>query len=315
MYVSTRRTRDPASEITDLIIRKLEEGVHPWTRPWSTSGCDRPLRHCGTPYTGINTLHLWAIGDACGYSSRYWMTARQAEALGGSVRPHQTGTISVFASSFRKRETHPETGLDTQRTIRFLRHYLVFNADQINGIPNYFHAGQKPEAVVTPSERQSAIDAFLAAIPADVRHGGREAYYSPELDYIQLPKPRSFQSMDFYASTRCHETLHWSGHGTRLARKFGKRFGDKAYAFEELVATVGEGFCCAHLGLPGVLHDCHASYVKHWLSILRGDKTAIIHAAAKAEQAFAFLKSFSSPKDDAAPGTGLPGARRSARIA
>ena len=91
---------------------------------------------------------------------------------------------------------------------------------------------------------------------------------------------------------RYRHKSHWSGHSSRLARTFGKRFGDKAYAFEELVAEIGAGLCCADLGLPNVLHDSHASYVAHWLGILRGDKTAIIHAAAKAEQAFAYLKSF-----------------------
>lgn len=67
------------------------------------------------------------------------------------------------------------------------------------------------------------------------------------------------------------------------------------------VAEIGAGLCCADLGLPNLLHDSHASYVGHWLGILRGDKTAIIHAAAKAEQAFAYLKSFSGAESDAAP--------------
>ncbi|MEI4479818.1 zincin-like metallopeptidase domain-containing protein, partial [Klebsiella pneumoniae] len=58
------------------------------------------------------------------------------------------------------------------------------------------------------------------------------------------------------------------------------------------------GLCCADLDLPNILHDSHASYVGHWLGILRGDKTAIIHAAAKAEQAFAYLKSFGGAADD-----------------
>ncbi len=39
-------------------------------------------------------------------------------------------------------------------------------------------------------------------------------------------------------------------------------------------AEIGAGLCCADLGLPNVLHDSHASYVAHWLGILRGDKTA-----------------------------------------
>lgn len=96
-----------------------------------------------------------------------------------------------------------------------------------------------------------------------------------------------------------HETVHWSGHASRLARTFGKRFGDQAYAFEELVAEIGAGLGCAELGLPNELHQSHASYVSHWLSILRGDKSAIIHAAAKAEQAITFLGAFGGTSCDA----------------
>ncbi|WP_339527890.1 zincin-like metallopeptidase domain-containing protein [Pseudomonas sp. EL_65y_Pfl2_R96] len=39
---------------------------------------------------------------------------------------------------------------------------------------------------------------------------------------------------------RAHETTHWTGGTKRLARTFGKRFGDKAYSFEELVALSGQ---------------------------------------------------------------------------
>ena len=100
-----RSSRDVAAEITDLIIRKLEEGVPPWSRPWRCNGAGgRPLRHCGTPYSGVNTLYLWALGDAEGYRSRYWMTYRQAEALGGNVRRGETGAVSVYYSSFKKQE-------------------------------------------------------------------------------------------------------------------------------------------------------------------------------------------------------------------
>jgi len=55
------------------------------------------------------------------------------------------------------------------------------------------------------------------------------------------------------------------------------------------VADMGAGICCSELGLPNELHDSHASYIAHWLSVLKADKTAIIHAASKAEQAFRYL--------------------------
>lgn len=170
-----------------------------------------------------------------GYRSRFWMTYRQAEALGANVRRGETGAISVYYSSFKKLEEHPETGKEVERNIRFLRHYIVFNADQIDGLPGYYYPPEVPATPLTPSLRQAAIDSFFAAIPADVRHGGNGAFYSPTFDYIQMPKRSSFISMDHYASVRVHETGHWTGHGDRLARTFGKRFGDKAYAFEELV--------------------------------------------------------------------------------
>lgn len=293
MSTKLKPSRDVAAEITDLIIKKLEEGVPPWSRPWRVQGSGRrPLRHCGTPYTGINTFYLWAIGDANGYRSRYWMTYRQAEALGGNVRRGECGSLSIYYSSFKKTESNPVTGAEKERSIRFLRHYIVFNADQIDGLPAYFYPSVEEPAPIDPSVHQGAIDRFFGAIPAEVRHGGDQAYFSPTFDHIQMPCPRSFRTMDHYASVRGHETCHWTGASNRLARTFGKRFGDKAYSFEELVAEIGSGLVCAHLGLPNELHDSHASYVGHWLGILKGDKTAIIHAASKAEQAFNYLLAF-----------------------
>jgi antirestriction protein ArdC len=53
---------------------------------------------------------------------------------------------------------------------------------------------------------------------------------------------------NWYA-TLLHELVHWSGAEHRLARTFGKRFGDEAYAMEELVAELGAAFLCADLGL------------------------------------------------------------------
>src|SRR3546814_12218437 len=81
----------------------------------------------------------------------------------------------------------------------FLRHYIVFNADQIDGLPAYFYPSDEPEQPLIPSERQAAIDAFFTGIPADVRHGGNQAYFTPTFDHIPLPNRTAFRSMDHYA--------------------------------------------------------------------------------------------------------------------
>jgi len=61
------------------------------------------------------------------------------------------------------------------------------------------------------------------------------------------------------------------------------------------VAELCASMICADLGLPTSLHDSHASYVSHWIGIMRADSSAIFTAAAKAEQAFAYLRGFSAP--------------------
>jgi antirestriction protein ArdC len=86
--------------------------------------------------------------------------------------------------------------------------------------------------------------------------------------------------------------IHWTGHTGRLAREFGQRFGDQAYAFEELVAELGAAFVCAALGLRAEPRPDHAAYLAHWLGILKADKRAIFTAAAQAQRAADYLHSF-----------------------
>ena len=114
-----------------------------------------------------------------------------------------------------------------------------------------------------------------------------------------MPHRTAFVDEDGIAATLAHETGHWTGHPTRMAREFGKRFGDKAYAFEELVAEQISARICYELGLPADLHESHASYIGHWLDILKSDRSAIITAAAKADQAFTYLAAFSGYDSEA----------------
>ena len=49
-----------------------------------------------------------------------------------------------------------------------------------------------------------------------------------------------------YYATALHELCHWTSHPSRCKRELGKRFGDGAYAAEELIAEI------IHLGeTPG----------------------------------------------------------------
>jgi antirestriction protein ArdC len=74
----------------------------------------------------------------------------------------------------------------------------------------------------------------------------------------------------------------------------GKRFGDEAYAFEELVAELGSAFLSADLGIATELH--HADYLSSRVKILKCDKQAIFMAAARASYAAEYLKRRASPE-------------------
>ena len=93
-----------------------------------------------------------------------------------------------------------------------------------------------------------------------------------------------------FAATKLHEILHWSGAPHRLNREFGKRFGDDAYAFEELIAEIGACMLMAELSIAPNIRPDHAQYLAHWLAILKQDKRAIFTAAARAQAAVEFLR-------------------------
>jgi antirestriction protein ArdC len=82
-----------------------------------------------------------------------------------------------------------------------------------------------------------------------------------------------------------------------LDRTWGKRFGDDAYAFEELVAEMGSAFLCSKLSLKGELQ--HESYIGGWLKILQQDYRALVRAASQAQKAFDYLNALvEEPKVD-----------------
>lgn len=295
--------QDVYSRITNQIIEALEQGVKPWTQPWNAAHAaghvSRPLRHNGQPYAGINVLTLWASAMTAHYAAPIWMTFKQAIELGGHVRKGERGSPVVYANTISRTEADEATGDDTQRTIPFLKAYTVFNVEQVEGLPAHFYA--QAEQVRNPDERIADAEAFFAATRADIRHGGDCAYYSPALDYIQMPMFEAFRDAQSYYATLAHEATHWTRHTTRLDRDFGrKKFADEGYAREELVAELGAAFLCADLGLRLDDRADHASYIGHWLSVLKDDKRAVFTAAAHAQRAIDYLAAFARSREAAA---------------
>ncbi len=266
-------TNDIYQQVTDRIVASLEQGTAPWLKPWAEGKCGTmgPFNAAtGRPYNGINWLVLGSGG---------WLTFKQAKELGGSVRKGEKGTQIVFWSFPKIKDT--ETG--EEKVVPFAKGYTVFAVEQCEGLNE---AKLKAPAPITAG--QTSINVIAAQAGAQVRHGGSKAFYSPSTDHVQMPSIDAFESADAYAGTLAHELVHWTGHQSRCDRQFGKRFGDDAYAFEELVAEIGSAFVCAQTGIPleGLQHT---SYVASWLKVLKNDKRAIFTASSQAKKAAEFL--------------------------
>lgn len=273
-------TRDIYQEITDRIIEALEQGVVPWIQPWTSTKPQGLPANASTerPYNGINVVLLWLTAMERGYSDHRWLTFKQSTALGGTVRKGEKGTLITFWRILKRPNEKGEL-----ETLPILRHYTVFNVQQTEGLD--LTAEALPE--VDLGEDFPRAHQLLQDTGAHVADGAM-ASYIPSLDLIRMPPAAAFTSLGAYWATLLHELTHWTGAPERLARPHQGRFGDEAYAFEELVAEMGSAFLCAQVGVPleGLQHP---GYIDHWLKVLRDDKRALIRAASQARKASEFL--------------------------
>jgi antirestriction protein ArdC len=280
--------RDVYRKVTDAIINAIEQGVGSWRMPWHTNGryAFSPINVTShKPYRGINTVCLWAAAQAKAYERGEWGTYQQWQERGAQVRKGEKATTVVFWK-FAHDSAEAQDGDDSSRggsRLLFTRGYSVFNVAQVDG----YTPAIDPD--VTMPERIAHADTFFANIGADLRHGGNQAFYAPLPDHVQMPPFGAFRDGVAYYSTLAHEHTHWTANPARCDRQLGKRFGDNAYAAEELIAELGAAFTCAHLGLSTEPREDHASYIQSWLRVLKADAKAIFTAASKAQQACDWL--------------------------
>lgn len=267
-------------DVTNSIIEQLEKGAIPWVKPWKAdSSADKNLL-TQKPYQGINRLILGLSGMVNAYAVPVWASYKQWESIGGHVRKGEKGTRIVFFSKVEKE--NKSTG--DKEAYSVLKAYWVFNASQIDGIDIVPAATDeaKPFTAIELAETR------IVKTGAALSHGGDAAFYAPSVDRIQLPNKATFNSEANYYATAFHELVHWTGAKHRLDRNLEKgRFGNPAYAFEELVAEMGAAFLCQDYGIQGELR--HAGYIQSWLKALRDDSKAVFKAAALAQKAADYL--------------------------
>jgi antirestriction protein ArdC len=272
-------------KITTSIVAAIEKGgLKKWSMPWHTSSELPKNVVTKKPYRGMNTLILWAQAMILAYEHPIWGTYRQWQELGAHVKKgEEASMVTYWHFSDNGKQGEEDTEESTTHRTAWMKAYYVFNVEQVEGyeIPGLVEVGAN-------NERIPDADNFFKNLGSLVKTG-KKACYVPLTDTITMPKFTSFLDERYFYSTLGHEHIHWTGANGRLDRELAPRFKEDSYAMEELVAELGAAFVCAHLGINPQPREDHASYIDHWLKVLKADSKAIFTAASKAQQAVDYM--------------------------
>lgn len=261
--------------VTDRIIEFLEKGVCPWRRPWS-QGNTLPMNYTNKrAYSGVN----WFLLNLLSYEQAYFMTYKQAKALGGCVRKGEKGYPVTYWNFCDVKDKATEE----VRNVPFLRYYTVFNVSQIDGLELDGLNDIKTFDFVPVERAQTIVDNWQDK-PA-IEHDSGSAYYCPATDKVHMPKQVRFEVSEQYYSVLFHELAHSTGAEKRLNRKIDGVFGSNTYGKEELIAEMTSAMLCAECRIDNETIDNSASYLQSWIDTLRGDKSLVIQSASAAQKA------------------------------
>jgi len=265
--------------VTDRILESLEKGTVPWHKPWAGGGIPMNLKS-KKPYRGINTFML----SLTRFSSRYWLSYKQAKAMGGQVRKGEKSTMVVFWKWIDGEDK--KTG--EEKRIPILRYYNVFNLDQIDGIKD---PDEREDREHKPIEEAEKIVAEMPNRP-EIQHKEPRASYSLYGDFVNMPRPESFDNGEEYYSTLFHELGHSTRHKSRLNRE------KNSYAQEELVAEMTAAFLCGVTGIEDKTLDNSAAYIDSWRKRISEDPRLVVTAGAQAQKASDYIQGITYGKGE-----------------
>lgn len=262
--------------LTDQVRQAMVDNPTRWTQPWRNVGGFPTNVATGRRYNGINPLLCMLASAGNGYRTEMWGTYKQWKAKGYQVAKGEKGTTLILWKPIVKKG---KDGAEDE-TFFLFRTFNVFNADQLTDPPEVEHHD-------TPTEDETI--AALSAIGYKLDFGGDRASYSPSKDQVSMPHASQFHDWTGFVGTLAHETVHATGHKSRLDRDMANVFGSEDYAAEELVAELGAVFLAAALGVETQPRPDHAAYMASWLEALDHDDKWFYRAAKLASAAAEYV--------------------------
>jgi antirestriction protein ArdC len=168
----------------------------------------------------------------------------------------------------------------------------VFNGEDIEGID---FGGDFDAEKLSDEDKIEIAENIFQSYPnkPDLKHDEQKPFYSRKKDFINMPQFGSYDEPQYYYSTLFHESIHSTGHKSRLDREFGKQFGDEKYAFEELVAEMGAAYLSAEAGILFKTREQSAAYLKNWnerlVEAMKEHNKFFFRAASRSQEAADYI--------------------------
>lgn len=280
-------------KIAEQFIATLKEEKLPWHSLWVTHRPQNAIT--GKNYRGVNSFWLSFVSDTMGYNDHRWCTFKQAQDKGWHVKKGEHATPVEYWRLYDKAQKKYIEQSEAQRIVALApdrekdiiltcRTYLVFNGQQIEGIPELNMVSQTDIDAV-----RAQRDVLLHNMDLGFHEGGTQAYYRPSTDSITMPPDSYFLDSYGYMSTFLHECGHATGHETRLGRDMSGVFGSAEYAKEELRAEIASAFTSQALGfglasedLSGAMEN-HKAYIQSWIRAIEDQPNELFAAIKDAE--------------------------------
>lgn len=260
--------------VTNRIIEKLEEGVVPWRRPFQSSIPVNWLTQ--KAYRGINTL-LLPEGE--------YATFNQIKKAGGRVKKGEKSHIVIFWKLIEKEDNESEK----TKKIPIARYYRVFEINtQVEGLQS------KRKIIEYDNDPIANAEQIKKQYIDGPRYSYKSigAWYRPSQDHINVPPLKEFENPNEFYSVLFHEMIHSTGHKSRLNREGITntiKFRSDSYSKEELIAEIGSAMLCSKAGIIKETIDNSASYINHWLNVLKEDKRFIVKVSQQSQKAVDYI--------------------------
>lgn len=281
---------DVYEKVTNEMIKMLEQGIIPWHRPWKIGSTYNIVSYKN--YSLLNTMLLDKPGA--------YATFKQWGELGGKIKKGEKSKMIIFWKLLKAKDNKEdeEGNQDTEnenhkkeKFVPFLRYINVFHISQVEGLDEKIINKAKAKEMElldfhSNTEVEEVMNLYYDKYNIKLIHSGTEAYYNSALDKINLPKKETFISEQEYYSTLFHETVHSTGHASRLARNIRNKFGSDEYAAEELVAEIGSASLMKIFDIETKdTFKNSAAYIQSWVERFKEDKKMIVFSACKSEKA------------------------------